>query len=140
MANASFTKTGKTALVFPVNPRYPRKTTVHTGSLTAQTEGGDVYVEERGGPYAVMELRFEGLSSAAFDGGFNYSTATQSGGTQSLVGWFIAVWAQGRDSFTYTDPEGNSHDVGFADENLEFSLADYGLYDGTLRLRKKVGG
>jgi len=139
MPDASFTMSGAAPLVFGVNPRYPQKLGVFTGSVSGFTDGGEVYVHEKGVPYAIIELKFDGLPAAVFDGGFDYASNAQAAGTQSLVGWFLALWAPSRAVFIYNDPYGGAHEVTFVDERLEFSLGDFGLYDGIIRLRKKIG-
>ena len=139
MGQPTFIASGVVPLVFSVNPVYPGKTTIYSGSVSGQTEGGDEYVYEKGVPYVLIELRFEGLSAREFDGGFNYSTKGQTIDTQSLVNWYINVFGATRQPFTYVDPFGVEHFVTITGDRLDFALSDYGLYNGQIVLKKKLG-
>jgi hypothetical protein len=139
MGQATFIAAGVVPLVFSVNPVYPGKTTIYSGSVSGQTEGGDEYVYEKGVPYVLIELRFEGLSASDFDGSFNYSTKVQTPDTQSLVNWYINVFGATRRPFTYRDPFGGEHSVNIFGDRLDFALSDYGLYNGQIVLKQKLG-
>ncbi len=139
MGQATFIKPGYTSLDFSTNPAYPGKTTIYSGSVTGKTEGGDEYVYNKSDPYLLIELKFEDMSANDFDGGFNYSTKSQTAGTQSLINWFINVFGSDRQPFTYRDPFGNDHLVTISGDNLNFSLSDYGLYKGVMVLKEKIG-
>jgi len=138
MTSASFSAgTGVTPLAFSVNPSYPVRAVLHTGLVKALTEGGDEYSYGKGPGYILHYLRFEGLPAVDFDGGYDYAAGTQEAGTQSLVNWFLN--AAGVGTFTYQDPFGKLHEVSFADDRLEFAMADYGLYDGVITLKQRIG-
>jgi len=139
MGQATFIASGAVPLVFSVNPVYPGKTTIYSGSVSGRTEGGDEYVYEKGVPYVLIELRFEGLSTIDFDGGFNYTARGQMAGTQSLVNWYINVFGANRQPFTYMDPFGGDHYVSIYGDRLDFALSDFGLYNGQIVLKKKMG-
>jgi hypothetical protein len=139
VGQATFIASGAVSLIFSVNPAYPGKTTIYSGSVSGQTEGGDEYVYEKRVPYVLIELRLEGLSASDFDGGFNYSTKNQTPDTQSLLNWYINVFGATRQPFTYRDPFGEDHSVTISGDRLDFALSDYGLYNGQIVLKKKLG-
>ncbi len=138
MGQATFMVSGAASLVFSVNPVYPGKTTIFSGSVSGQTEGGDEYVYRKGNPYVLIELRFEGLSANVFDGGFDYATKSQNVGTQCIVNWYLNVSGGSREHFTYRDPFGVDHSVTIYGDHIDFALTDYGLYSGQILLKKKL--
>ncbi|MGA2193084.1 MAG: hypothetical protein ABSG42_06885 [Nitrospirota bacterium] len=127
---------GVTPLVFSVNPRYPGKVTIMSGNARVETEGGEEYIYKKGPGSVVLELKFENMPSADFDGGFDYTTGSQASGTQSLVNWFINL---SNAPFSYNDPFGNGYTVTFAVDKIEFQLTDKGLYEGVIALREETG-
>lgn len=138
MPTANFSAgTGTLPLVFSVNPVYPVKITLYSGFVKVLTEGGEDYVSQKGAGYALHTLRFDGMPSRDYDGGYDYAARTQAAGMQSLVNWFYNVAPAS--VFTYQDPFGGSHQVGFADNKLEFALGDHGLYDGQITLKETLG-
>jgi hypothetical protein len=139
MGQATFISSGAVSLIFSVNPVYPGKTTIYSGSISGQTEGGEEYVYQKGVQYALIELRFEGMHANDFDGGFNYLTKSQIPETQSLINWYINVFGEVRQPFTYRDPFGEDHLVTIHGDRLDFALSDYGLYSGQIVLKKKLG-
>lgn len=138
MSETIFSADGVTSLVFSVNPSYPGRLMLDSGRVRATTEGGEDRLYKKGTACAVHTLRFEGLPASDFDGGFDYVAGIQAAGTQSLAGWFFLVASDGSE-FMYSDPFGGEHVVTLADSGLDFSLTDLGLYDGTIRLRERVG-
>jgi len=138
MGQATFIASGVVPLVFSANPIYPGKTTLYSGSVSGQTEGGDEYIYCKGDPFVLIELRFEGLSANFFDGGFNYATKSQNAGTQCIVNWYLNVFGGSRQPFTYRDPFGEDHSVSIYGDHLDFALSDYGLYSGQILLKKKL--
>lgn len=139
MGYPAFNKTGETPLVFSVAPRYPCGVSLVSGFVNAESEGGEEFVYRKGSSYALLELKFEGLPAADFDGGFNYAVNAQAAGTQSLVNWFYNVFSPSRAPFTYTDPFGRGHTVTIEGDRLDFSETNFGLYDGTIILKERLG-
>jgi len=141
IAETSFTAAGGIVpLNFSVNPSYPGKFLLQSGIARTLTEGGTEYAYRKGAFYGLYTLSFEGMPAADFDGGFDYKTSAQAEGTQSLVNWFVNVAPPGAAGFTYKDPFGSEHAVSFAEDKLEFSLTDNGLYGGTVVLKEILGG
>ncbi len=139
MGYPAFNKTGEVSLVFAVAPRYPCRVSLVSGFVSAETEGGEEYAYGKGSSYALLELKFEGLPAADFDGGYNYAANAQAAGTQSLVNWFYNVFSPSRAAFTYTDPFGKGHTVTIEGDRLDFTETNYGLYDGTIILKERLG-
>jgi hypothetical protein len=139
MSQARFESAGATPLVFGVNPAYPGRVVLRTSSVRAETEGGAEYVYRKGGGYLQLTLRFDGLPASDFDGGFDYAAGTQAEGSQSLVNWFFGVTGMGASSFTYYDPFGNTREVAFMDDRLEFAMTDHGQYTGIINLKERLG-
>ena len=139
MAGARFELPGAAPLEFRVNPAYPGRVVLRSGSVRAETEGGGEYVYSKDGGFAQLTLRFEGMPASDFDGGFDYSSGTQAPGTQSLANWYFKVTGMGGAAFTYYDPFGGAHEVSFMDERLEFSMTDHGLYSGVINLKERLG-
>lgn len=137
MPKATFSSPTAQPLTFSVNPRYPGKITINPGMVRGRTEGGEDCVYEKAAPFALIDLKFADLPASDFDGGFDYSAATQTTGTQSLVNWFLMFGAGG--AFTYTDPFGRSHTVSLTTDHLDFALTEFGLYDGSLTLKEQIG-
>jgi len=137
MADTVFTAgAGVTPLSFSVNPCYPVRVCLNSGVARGVSEGGTEYAYRKGPLYALHFIRFEGLPSSDYDGGYDYVTGLQGAGTQSLVNWFVNVSQAGSGTFTYTDPFGKARTVSLADDKLEFSLTDKGSYDGAITLKE----
>lgn len=139
MPGTVFSSQGGDTLEFSVNPVYPGRLEANPGLTLGVTEGGALYAYGKGRPYVLHTLKFEEMPASDLDGGFDYSSGTQSPGTQSLINWFINIAPPGSGGFAYADPFGGSHAVEFADTRLDFSLTALGLYSVSLRLREYVG-
>lgn len=104
MANISFSKTGESTISFGASLLLPISRPQTVMQITDRTAGGTIKVENLGITISRRRLSLTGISSAVYD---------------SLLAWHSGVSYGAKETFTYTDENGNSYTVRWTNDTFD---------------------
>lgn len=122
MANIEFTKGGDN-FSFSKGRSYPLEDPVAVNVPTDYSEGGQLYAYDKGIEEQFFNLVFERIPKADYD---NVET------------WLTTTVVGPKDTFTYTDEDGNNHTVRMLDTQNPLKEVAHEMYSGTIHLREEM--
>lgn len=127
------------SLTFTTYPTYPKAPTPQGNVSEVRTAGNQSYRYYTGLESTEWTLTWGNancLTADEYSKGWSWSTRTQDRG-QSLVGWVIKAAQYGKNTFTFTDEQGNTHTVYILDDALNFKQQSTKYYTGSITLREE---
>ncbi|WP_136360660.1 hypothetical protein [Desulfatibacillum aliphaticivorans] len=122
MGNIVFTKDSDT-FTFSQARALPAHDPVSVNVVTGYTEGMQLYAYDKGVTEREFRLVYTRLTQADFD---------------NFTNWLENIAVGPKNTFTFTDEDGNDHTVRLMDTENPLSLAANTFYKGTITLRKEA--
>ena len=104
------------------NPLFPGVREHISMQVHGETDGGQLYVYDKGVERQIFELHFRLLETAK----------------DNLLNFIRATISYGLNTFTYNDEDGNAHTVRYVNESLRREEIAPGIFDISLTLREEL--
>ena len=122
MSYIIFTK-GEDTFTFSKGREYPVHDPIHVNVVVDYSDGGQLYAYDKGIEEQFYNLNFSGLSRTDYD---------------NVEDWLQNIAVGPKNTFTYTDEDGDNHTVRLLDTKNPLQETASGLFSGELHLRKEI--